>query len=559
MRARIGTGVLRVSEWRANPEALLVVAGDRNIVINFESKPSAEIAPPSGAVAASQPRTSVLDRLERGDDGTVLMFLDGAFVAASDGGSRACVDPATGEEIVRVAEATQADIERAILVARAAFDTGSWAETPALERARLLVALADALDAHADELATLETLSCGKPLREAVYDVADAANCLRYYAGIATKPHGETYDVPAPSMSFTVREPIGVCGMVVPWNYPLLMAIWKIAPALAAGNVCVLKPSEFTPLTTLRLAKLAKDVGLPDGVLAVIPGAGPVVGAALAESELVDKIAFTGSVATGQTIMRAAAGNVKKISLELGGKSPNIVFDDADFATAIDYALFGIFANAGQVCSAGSRLLLQDTIADRFLAELVRRAKAIVVGDGLASETEMGPLVSAVQRERVERYVALGIEEGATLLCGGERATVTGRDGGYYLAPTIFSDVTPQMRIVREEIFGPVLVVQTFADEAAAVALANDSEFGLAGAVFTNDGARAQRVVRKLRAGITWVNAYHPTYNEAPWGGYKRSGIGRELGTYGYDAYTEVKQINVNLAVEPTGWFRDGQ
>ncbi len=523
----------------------------------LHAEPAAHPTPGTPDANARSSALGVLDHLERGDDGTVLMFLDGAFVPASDGGSRACVDPATGEEIVRVAEGTQADIERAILVARSAFDTGSWAETPALERARLLVALADAVDAHADELATLETLGCGKPLREAAYDVADAANCLRYYAGIATKPHGETYDVPAPSMSFTVREPIGVCGMVVPWNYPLLMAIWKIAPALAAGNVCILKPSEFTPLSALRLAKLAWDAGLPDGVLAVVPGAGPVVGAALAESELVDKIAFTGSVATGQTIMRAAAGNVKKISLELGGKSPNIVFDDADFATAVDYALFGIFANAGQVCSAGSRLLVQDTIVDRFLAELVRRANAIAVGDGLDAETEMGPLVSAVQRERVERYIALGREEGATLLCGGARASVAGRDGGYYLQPTIFTDTTPQMRIVREEIFGPVLVVQTFGDEANAVSLANDSEFGLAGAVFTNDGARAQRVVRKLRAGITWVNAYHPTYNEAPWGGYKRSGIGRELGTYGYDAYTEVKQINVNLAVEPTGWFRD--
>jgi len=255
--------------------------------------------------------------------------------------------------------------------------------------------------------------------------------------------------------------------------------------------------------------------------------------------------------------MRAAAGNVKKISLELGGKSPNIVFADADFATAVDYALFGIFANAGQVCSAGSRLLLEDSIADHFLAELVRRAKAIVVGDGLDPATEMGPLVSAIQRERVERYVALGRAEGATLLCGGGRATVAGSPDGIYLEPTIFSDVEPTMRIWREEIFGPVLAVATFTDEAAAVALANDSDFGLAGAVFTSDGARAQRVVRRLRAGITWVNAYHPTYNEAPWGGYKRSGIGRELGTYGYDAYTEVKQINVNLAVEPTGWFAD--
>lgn len=512
---------------------------------------------PEVYAAPAVSRTAVLARLERDESGTVLFYLGGRWQAASDGGSRACIDPATGREVARVAEATRADAERAIELARAAFDGGAWPDTPALERAALLTRLADAIDANAAELAQLETLSCGKPLREAEYDVADTANCFRYYAGLATKPHGQTFDVPAPSVSFTVREPIGVCGQIVPWNYPLLMSAWKLAPALAAGNVCILKPSEYTPLSALWLAKLAEAAGLPAGVLAVLPGAGPVVGAALAESLLVDKIAFTGSVPTGQTIMRAAAGNVKKISLELGGKSPNVVFADADFATAIDYALFGIYANAGQVCSAGSRLLLERTLADRFLSELVRRARAIVVGDGFDAATEMGPLVSEAQRDRVERYLEIGRAEGATLLCGGGRAHVAGAEAGYYIEPTIFANTTPGMRIVKEEIFGPVLVVQLFDDEAEAIRLANDSPYGLAGAVFTNDGAKAQRVIRKLRAGITWVNTYHPTYNEAPWGGYKQSGIGRELGTYGYDAYTEVKQININLAVEPSGWFRD--
>ncbi len=494
-------------------------------------------------------RTAVLGRLESGADGTVLFYSGGTWQAASDGASRPCIDPATGREIARVAEATVRDAERAIELARAAFDEGPWPQTPALDRARVLAKIADAIDANAAEFAQLETLSCGKPLREAEYDVADAANCFRYYAGLATKPHGESYDVPAPSVSFTVREPIGVCGQIVPWNYPLLMAAWKLAPALAAGNVCILKPSEYTPLTALWFAKLAHEAGLPAGVLSVLPGAGPVVGAALAESVLVDKIAFTGSVVTGQTIMRAAAVNIKKITLELGGKSPNIVFADADFATAIDYALFGIFANAGQVCSAGSRLVLERSLADRFLPELVRRAKAVVVGDGFDPQTEMGPLVAELQRDRVERYLEMGRAEGATLLCGGGRANVRGGEAGFYIEPTIFTDTTPAMRIVREEIFGPVLVVQLFDGEAEAIALA----------VFTRDGAKAQRVVRKLRAGITWINAYHPTYNEAPWGGYKQSGLGRELGTYGYDAYTEVKQINVNLAVEPSGWFRDPQ
>jgi betaine-aldehyde dehydrogenase len=502
-------------------------------------------------------RGASLRHLERTTDGAFALFVGGRFAAAADSGTRDLIDPATGDPVGRVAEATLADVERAIALARTAFDEGPWPETPALDRARLLNKLADAIDANAADFAAMETLNCGKPLREAEYDVADAANCFRYYAGLATKPHGQTFDVPAPSQSFTVREPIGVCGQIVPWNYPLLMTVWKLAPALAAGNVCILKPSELTPLSALWLAKLVVETGFPDGVLSVLPGAGPVAGAALAESMLVDKIAFTGSVPTGQTIMRAAACNVKKISLELGGKSPNVVFADADFETAIDYALFGIYANAGQVCSAGSRLVVEASIADRFVAELVRRADRIVVGDGFDPATEMGPLVSRRQRDRVESYIAFGREEGATLACGGGRLPGELGERGNYVMPTIFTDTTPQMRIVREEIFGPVLAVQTFRDEADAIRIANDSPYGLAGAVFTNDAARAHRVIRKLRAGITWINAYHPTYNEAPWGGYKQSGIGRELGTYGFDAYTEVKQINVNLAVEPSGWFKE--
>jgi betaine-aldehyde dehydrogenase len=496
------------------------------------------------------------------DGGTALMFVAGAWCAASDGGTRELIDPGTGEPIGRVAEGTRADAVRAIAAARAAFDSGPWRTTTAHDRAKILFAIADALEKNADELARLETRNAGKPLRETAYDLADAANCFRYYAGLATKPHGETFDVPAPSQTFTVREPIGVCGQIVPWNYPLLMAAWKLAPALAAGNVCVLKPSELTPLTALRLAKIMDDCGLPKGVLSVVTGAGPVVGAELAENHDVDKIAFTGGTATGRSIMTAAVGNLKKISLELGGKSPNIVFADADFETAVDYALFAIYAGCGQVCSAGSRLLLDAAIHDRFVARLVERARKIAVGNGFDPATEMGPMISAQHLAKVEAYIALGIAEGATLACGGNRPDFAipgnGPDGGStgnYLLPTIFTGTTPQMRIVREEIFGPVLVVQKFHDEAEAIALANDTVYGLAGAVFTTDAARAHRVVRALRAGITWINTYHPTYNEAPWGGYKQSGIGRELGTYGFDEYTEVKQINVNLAVEPVGWF----
>jgi betaine-aldehyde dehydrogenase len=502
-------------------------------------------------------RTAPLEHLVRDADGTCLMYVAGEWCAASDGGTRGMVDPGTGAVIARVAEGTVDDAERAIARARQAFDEGPWGSSIALERAALLSKLADLIDANAAGLARLETLSCGKPIRECEYDMADAANCFRYYAGLATKPHGETFDVPAASQTFVVREPIGVCGQIIPWNYPLLMAAWKLAPALAAGNVCVLKPSELTPLTALWLAKLIDDAGFPHGVVSVVPGAGPTVGATLAESHLVDKVAFTGSVPTGQSIMRAAAGNVKKISLELGGKSPNIVFADADFETAVDYALFGIYANAGQVCSAGSRLVLDRAIYDKFMARLVERAKKIVVGDGFDPATEMGPLVAERQRDRVEKYIQVGIDEGATLACGGGRPPAPVDERGFFIEPTIFTDTRPDMRIVREEIFGPVLVVQTFGDEAEAIKIANDCAYGLAGAVFTNDAARAHRVIRKLRAGITWINTYHPTYNEAPWGGYKQSGIGRELGTYGFDEYTEVKQINVNLAVEPVGWFGD--
>src|SRR5579883_1252029 len=486
-------------------------------------------------------------------DGVVPMYVGGAWRLAADGATRDVCNPANGLAIATVAEGGAADAEAAILAARRAFDDGPWGTMSAADRAALLFKLADAIDAHREEFMRIDTLNNGKPLRETEYDAVDAANCFRYYAGLATKPHGQTFDVPAPSQTFTVREPIGVCGQIVPWNYPLLMAVWKLAPALAAGNVCVLKPSELTPLSTIRLAALFEELEFPAGVVNVVLGPGATVGHTLAASALVDKIAFTGGTKTGRSIMRAATGNLKKISLELGGKSPNVVFADADFDTAVDYALFGIFANAGQVCSAGSRLILQRSLHDRFMERLVERAKKIRVGDGFDPQTEMGPLISRAHTEKVQNYIAVGVQEGATVECGGNRIG----DRGCFIAPTIFTKTDPKMRIVQEEIFGPVLVVQTFKTEEEAIAVANDTIYGLAGAVFTEDIAKAHRFIRKLRAGITWINTYHPTYNEAPWGGYKQSGIGRELGTYGYEAYTEVKQINVNLAVEPSGWFSE--
>ncbi|MBV8345320.1 MAG: aldehyde dehydrogenase family protein [Candidatus Eremiobacteraeota bacterium] len=487
-------------------------------------------------------------------EGVIPMYVNGRWTLAKDGDTRELINPSDGRPIAVVADGGAADAEAAIAGARRAFDDGPWGRISAADRAALLFRVADAIDANRDEFMRIDTLNNGKPLRETEYDAIDAANCFRYYAGLATKPHGQTFDVPAPSQTFTVREPIGVCGQIVPWNYPLLMATWKLAPALAAGNVCVLKPAELTPLSTIRLAMIFEELEFPPGVVNVVMGAGATAGHAIAASVLVDKIAFTGGTTTGRSIMQAATANLKKISLELGGKSPNVVFADADFDTAVDYALFGIFANAGQVCSAGSRLIVERSLHDRLVERVVERARKIRVGDGFDPETEMGPIISPVHRERVEGYIESGLTDGAKLLCGGERLGGELAEGNF-IAPTVFDRTSPKMRIVQEEIFGPVLVVQTFDDEAESIALANDTIYGLAGAVFTQDIAKAHRVVRKMRAGITWINTYHPTYNEAPWGGYKQSGIGRELGTYGYDAYTEVKQINVNLDVEPSGWF----
>ncbi len=484
-------------------------------------------------------------------------YIDGQFVAARGGATREFLNPADNSVLGVATDSGVEDVEAAIDAARAAFDGGTWAATPGAERAALLYQLADLIDGDAEELVRRDTLNNGKPLREARYDVADAAGCFRYYAGLATKPSGQTFETSDPNVqTITVREPIGVCGQIIPWNYPLLMAVWKLAPGLAAGNCCILKPSELTPWSAVRLFELIDQIGFPPGVVNLLLGPGDPVGAALAESHRVDKIAFTGGGVTGRTIMTAAAGNLKKISLELGGKSPCVVFADADFESALEYSMFAIFAGQGEVCSAGSRLLLDRSWADKFLPRLADACGKIVVGPGSDEETEMGPLISVAHQRKVLDYIESGKTE-ATLLCGG--GAYDGDDeraGGNFVQPTVFTDAQPDARILREEIFGPVLVVQLFDTEEEALRLANDTEFGLAGAVFTSDGARAQRFIRKLRAGITWINTYHPTFNEAPWGGYKQSGIGRELGTYGYDAYTEVKQINTNLAPGPVGWFK---
>jgi betaine-aldehyde dehydrogenase len=483
------------------------------------------------------------------------MLIGGKFVAAASGATRDIFDPASGELVGVVPESSREDVRKAILAAREAFDCGPWRKTSALERGKLLLKIGDLIRADAKALAELEVRNMGKPLVEAEYDVADAANCFEFYGGLATKIHGETMSVPANSLSFVLREPVGVCGQIIPWNYPLLMAAWKMAPALAAGCVVVLKPSELTPLTALRLARLMHEAGVPAGVVNIVTGPGAGAGEELAESPLVDKVAFTGGTVTGRKIATAATGNLKKVTLELGGKNPNVVFADADFEAAVDGALFAAFANQGEVCSAGSRLLVERKIHKKLVAAMLAKIPRIKLGHGLTPGVKMGPLVSSSHRDKVESYIKVGVQEGAKLVCGGGRPKGAEFAKGNFVEPTIFDDVKPNMRIAKEEIFGPVLSVIPFDTEEEAVRLANDTVYGLAAAVWTQNITKGMRVIRELRAGITWINTYHPTYNEMPWGGYKQSGTGRELGLYGIQAYLETKQVNVNLDEAPIGWY----
>jgi|CXWL01.1.fsa_nt_gi betaine-aldehyde dehydrogenase len=486
---------------------------------------------------------------------TYAMLVDGKFVKAANEDVREISDPASGEVIAVVPEASRVDAARAIDAARRAFDSGPWRKTSALERGKFLLKIGDLIRANAKTLAELEVRNMGKPLAEAEYDVADAANCFEFYGGLATKIHGETMSVPANSLSFVVREPVGVCGQIIPWNYPLLMAAWKLAPALAAGCTVILKPSELTPLTALELARLIAEAGLPPGVVNVISGPGAGAGEELAESPKVDKVAFTGGTVTGRKIAAAATGNLKKVTLELGGKNPNIVFADADFEAAVDGALFAAFANQGEVCSAGSRLLVEKSIHKKLVDAMVKKIPRIKLAHGLTPGAKMGPLVSAAHRDKVEGYIKIGLKEGAKLACGGGRPKGEEFAKGHFVEPTIFDDVKPGMRIAREEIFGPVLSVIPFKDEAEAVRLANDTDYGLAAGVWTLNVNKGIRVLKELRAGITWLNTYHPTFNEMPWGGYKQSGNGRELGLYGIQAYLETKQININLDEAPLAWY----
>ncbi len=481
------------------------------------------------------------------------LHIDGIWVDASTGTAFDVLNPATGEALTQVAEAGPEEVEAAVGAARRAFE-GPWRQTSAAGRGVLLDRIADLLVRDREELARIESLDTGKTLGEGRIDIDDVTNVFRYYAGLADKDAGRMVDAGSSNVvSRIVHEPVGVCALIAPWNYPLLQMSWKLAPALAAGNTTVLKPSEVTPLTTIRLVTLAEEAGVPAGVVNLLLGPGHV-GAAIVEHPGVDLVSFTGGYATGEKIMTAAAKGVRRVALELGGKNPNVVFDDADYDTALDYALMAAFVHSGQVCSAGARLIVQDGIHDRFVADLAARADRIRVGDGLDPATETGPLVSAQHRAKVEAYIAGAIEAGATLRAGGHRPEDLPH--GFFLRPTVFSDCTAEMAVVREEVFGPVVTVESFTDEAEAVRLANDTEYGLAGAVWTSDASRAQRVAGALRHGTVWINDYHPYLPQAEWGGFGKSGIGRELGPSGLAEYREAKHIYQNTDPAPQRWFK---
>jgi len=480
--------------------------------------------------------------------GPVRMLIGGGFVEAASGETFETINPSTGEVIAHVASAGEADVDRAVAAARAALE-GAWSKVKPTERTRLLLKLADLVEANAEELALLETLDVGRPIQfSRMIDVAGAAGQLRYNAGWATKIYGETAEISAPGewLSYVLREPVGVCAQIVPWNFPLVMAMGKLAPAIAAGCTVVLKPAEQTPLSTLRLGELVLEAGFPEGVINIVSGFGRTAGAALAAHRDVDKVSFTGSTVTGKAIIEASKTNFKRVQLELGGKSPTYIFADADLSKAIPAAAMGIFFNAGQVCAAGSRLFVHEKVADAVLEGVVNMAKGMKVGQTLDASTMIGPLVSAQQLERVTGYIAAGRAEGASVLVGGE----TIDDRGYFVQPTVLLDTRPDMRVRKEEIFGPVLCAMRFGDDEDIDALAgrgNETEFGLSASIFTSDISTAHKLARRLKAGTVRINGSGGVDPAMPLGGYKASGWGRENGKAGIEAYTELKAVSVAL------------
>jgi aldehyde dehydrogenase (NAD+) len=473
------------------------------------------------------------------------LLINNRWVPSESGKTFATINPSTGEEICQVAEADAADVDKAVHAARTAFDQGPWKKMRASERGRMLHRLADLIEQNADELARLETLDNGKPLSIAkAVDVTKTIACYRYFAGWADKVQGKTIPIDGDFFCYTRHEPIGVVGQIIPWNYPLLMQAWKLAPALATGNTIVMKPAEQTPLSALRLGELILEAGFPEGVVNLLPGFGSTAGAAIARHMDVDKVAFTGSTEVGRLIMEAAAkSNLKRISLELGGKSPNIIFADSDLDDAVEGAHLGLFVNQGQSCCAGSRVFVEEKIYDEFVEKSIARARKRRVGDPLDPRTDQGPQVSESQFDRIMGYIASGKREGATLACGGERVG----DRGYFIQPTVFSDVQDEMKIAREEIFGPVMSIIAFKDMDEVISRANRTTYGLAAGVWTRDIKKAHAVANGVRAGTVWVNCYHVLDTRAPFGGFKQSGMGRELGEYGLQQYMEVKTVTLKL------------
>ncbi|WP_138420557.1 betaine-aldehyde dehydrogenase [Aquibacillus sediminis] len=484
------------------------------------------------------------------------MFIDGQWVEATSGQTRTILNPYNQETIATAAEGDQTDAKQAIAAARRAFDQGDWPNTPATERASHVRKIAELIERDKQELAELESLDTGKTVEESLVDMDDIAGVFHYYAEIGDKDGGEMIDSPIPnSVSKVVREPVGVCGQITPWNYPLLQASWKLAPALVTGNTLVMKPSEITPLTTVKVFELIEEAGFPAGVANLVLGAGNTVGAELSNNTDVDLISFTGGIETGKKIMQAASINVKKLALELGGKNPNVVFADADFETAVDQAMNAVFFHAGQICSAGTRLIIEESIHDKFVAALTERVQNIKLGSGFEETTQMGPLISAEHLAKVEHYVETGKQEGAKVVVGGKRPEAPELQNGFFYLPTIFTDCTSDMKVVQDEGFGPVITVETFQTEDEAIKLANDSIYGLAGGVWTNDIVKAERCVAKMRMGTVWINEFNLYFPHAPWGGFKQSGIGRELGKPGLEEYTETKHIFHNLDPKPINWF----
>ncbi|KUJ66957.1 betaine-aldehyde dehydrogenase [Streptomyces albus subsp. albus] len=492
------------------------------------------------------------------------IHVDGVWRVAASGAQREILDPADAKTLAVVAEGAAEDADAAVAAARRAFDSGPWPRTPVAERAALLHRVAGLLQRNREAIALIESRDTGKTLAEGRVDVDDVTAAFRYFADqVTAEAAGRVVDAGSPDVhSVVVHEPVGVCALITPWNYPLLQASWKIAPALAAGNTFVVKPSEITPMSTIELVTLLVEAGLPAGVANVVTGAGDPVGARLAEHPDVDLVSFTGGLASGTAVMRAAADSVKKVALELGGKNPNVVFADAcataeGFDTAVDQALNAAFIHSGQVCSAGSRLIIEESVRERFVAELARRAERIRLGRGTEEGVECGPLVSATQLDKVEAYVASALAEGALLRCGGEQpeSSEVRPATGYFYPPTVLDQCVRTMRVVREETFGPILTVESFRTEDEAVELANDTEYGLAGAVWSADTARARRVAARLRHGTVWINDYHPYLPQAEWGGFGKSGIGRELGPSGLAEYREAKHVYENLRPSPVRWF----